>query len=237
MQNQLWKYSVHKAANCCQNVSIYCMRKILFLLVILQTFAHYGKAQTNVEPYIGWQKDLNSSVFKQLNTGVQLNFKESPAYEFILQLQRSWPMATVSYDSAFTTNTDLPVYASAKKIIKPAAFSFAIGHRITVAGKNTANVFNIIIYTGIRLQGINVKYKYDRDNYTILNPDKTIIRTGFYVSGGAEYMRLLKNGRIFFQLAASTESLHRKIKYPASFNFLAPLSFNTGYSFNIKKNK
>ncbi len=211
------------------------MNKILILFITLQITVHYAKGQTSVEPFLGWQKDLNGGKFKQLNTGVQFSFKESPGYEFILQLQRSWPLAIVSYDAAFTTNTALPIFTGAKKSIRPAANSVALGHRIVVAGKNTANVFFIIIYTGMRVQRIAVKYEYDNDNYTILNPDKTLTRAGIYLSGGAEYMRVFKNGRIFFQLTASTQSLQKKIKYPSSFNFLAPLSFNAGYSFNIKK--
>ena len=211
------------------------MKKILILLIILQTIAHYAKAQTNVETFLGWQRDLKGGDFKQLNTGVQFSFKESLDYEFILQLQRSWPVELVSNDSAFTPNTDLPLYASAKKSIRPAANSFALGHRIAVAGKKTANIFFIIIYTGIRFQRIAVEYEYDRDNYTVLNPDKTLTRAGIYLSGGAEYMRVLKNGRLFCQLTASTESLQRKKKYPLSFSSMAPLAFNAGYSFHIKK--
>lgn len=121
-------------------------------MITLHTIAQNAKAQANVEPFVGLQRDLNGGKFNQLNTGVQLSLKQSAAYEFIVQLQRSWPVALVSQDSAFTTNTDLPVYAGAKKSIRPAANSFALGHRIAVAGKNTANVFFIIIYTGIRFQ-------------------------------------------------------------------------------------
>lgn len=213
------------------------MKKILTLLLPLQLLAHYGKAQVFAEPFIGWQTDLNGNQFKQLNTGLQLSLKKSSSYELILQLQKSWPIKMVSRDSAFTTNSSLPLYAEAGKTIKPAMSSVALGHRIAVAGKKTDNVLFIIINTGITYQRIEVNYGYDKSNYTILNPDKTQAVTGLYLSGGVEYMRLIKNGRLFFQLSLAPAPLGKEMNYPSSFHFIAPLAFNAGYSFTIKKNQ
>lgn len=201
----------------------------------LLLFIAGSKAQVYLEPFTGYQTDLNSNDFKQINTGLQCSFKKSRGYEFVLQLQKSWPLNFVAADSSFTPNPALPVYASTKKTIRPAALSFAIGHRIKVAGKKTANIFSILIYTGITYQNIKVNYQYDKSNYTVLNPDKTQSRAGFFMSGGAEYMRQFKNGRIFFQLIAASPPVGKKIKYPSSFNFMAPLAFNAGYSIPFKK--
>ena len=211
------------------------MKKILILILPLQLIIYCGKSQVFAEQFIGWQTDLNGNRFKQLNTGLQLSLKKSSSYELMLQLQKSWPVKIVSNDSAFTTNSNLNVYAGAKKTIKPAMSSVSLGQRIAVAGKKTANILSIIIYTGITYQRIAVSYVYDKSNYTVLNPDKTQAVTGFYISGGAEYMRLLKNGRVFFQLSLAAAPLGREMNYPSSFNFMAPLAFNAGYSFTIKK--
>jgi hypothetical protein len=151
------------------------------------------------------------------------------------QLQKSWPLPYVSNDSSFSTNPTLPVYASAKKILRPSATSFAVGHRLKVVGKKSVNIFSLIAYTGLTAQKINVNYTYDKNNYTILNPDKTQKRISVFLSAGAEYMHLLKNSRFFIQLIFSTPPIAKKINYPSSFNFLAPLSFNAGYSIQLKK--
>ena len=59
-------------------------------------------------------------------------------------------------------------------------------------------------------QKIGVSYEYDKDNFIILNPDQTIERLGLYLSAGVEYMRLLKNGRIFIRLTAATPPAAKK---------------------------
>lgn len=203
--------------------------------ILLVTFFNCCLAQTYLEPFIGYQTDLNSNDFKQLNTGLQCSFKKSKRYEFILQLQKSWPLAFTTSQAAFTPNPSLPVYINAKKDIRPGAMSMAIGHRIKVAGKATANIFSVIVFTGGTYQHIKVNYQYDKNNYSILNPDKTQQRVGLFLSGGAEYMRIIKSGRIFFQLNAATPPAGKKPDYPSSFNFMAPLAFNAGYAVLIKK--
>jgi hypothetical protein len=214
------------------------MKKIIALLITISLFDGYCVAQFYIEPVIGYQIDLNNkNRFEQINSAVQCSFKKSKNYEFVLQLQKSWPLPFFSNDSSFSQNPALPVYANAKKTIRPASSLFAIGHRITVTGKNSSNIFLVVLYTGITSQKIQVSYQYDKSNYTILNPDQTQERVGIIFSGGLEYMRLLKNGRLFIQLNFVTEPVGKKIKYPSSFDFIAPLSLNAGYSIPIKKNK
>lgn len=121
--------------------------------------------------------------------------------------------------------------------MRPSALSFTMGHRFTVIGKNAANVFLVIVYAGFTAQKIAVSYNYDKNNYTILNPDQTQKRISSVISGGVEYMRLLKNGRLFAQLIAASEPVGKKIKSPSTFDFMAPLSFNVGYSIPLKNNK
>jgi hypothetical protein len=207
------------------------MRKITTLIIALNFFAAYCVAQIYIEPVIGYQIDLNNKKrLNQINSAIQFSWKVSKYYGLVFQLQKGWPLPYVSSDSSFSTNPALPVYASAKKTIRPSVTSFAIGQRITVIGKNSVNIFSFIAYTGLTAQKIGVSYAYDKNNYTILNPDKTQKRVSVFLSAGAEYMHLLKNGRFFTQLIFSTPPIGKKIKYPSSFKFLAPLSFNAGYS-------
>lgn len=215
----------------------YYMKKILTLLLFVTLCANCCKAQQiYAEPMIGYQLDLNNSgKFKQFNTGLQCSFTKGKGYEFILQVQRSWPGSTVSADSSFTANPSFPLYAAAKKTILPSAFSFALGHRFAVAGRKTDNIFFLLFYTGLTSQHIAVSYDYDKNNYTVLNPDQTQHRTNLYIAGGAEYMHLFNKGRIFFQVTASSPP-YGKSAYPSSFHFMGPLAFNAGYSLSLKKN-
>jgi hypothetical protein len=212
------------------------MKKIIPLIIALNFFAAYCIAQVYIGPIIGYQIDLNNKKrLNQINSAIQFDWKVSKYYGMIFQLQKGWPLPYISSDSSFSSNPALPVYASAKKTIRPSAISFAIGHRIMVKGKNSANIFSFIAYTGLTAQKIAVSYSYDKNNYTILNPDQTKKRISGFLSAGVEYMHLLKNGRFFTQLIFSTPPVGKKIKYPSSFNFLVPLSFNAGYSIPLKK--
>lgn len=212
------------------------MKTFLYLFVMASCLIDISFAQTFAEPLVGYQKDLNNKPsFAHVNAGIQLAFKKNNHYEFLLQLQKSLPLSQAGIDSAFTPNTALPLYIGANKTIKPSIFSLAVGHRFKITdSKKTTGLF-ILLYTGLSFQKMKVEYKYDKENYSILNPDKTLSKSGVYISTGIEYMRSLKNGRLFLQLCISTEPLTRITAYPASFHFMAPLAMNLGYSLPIKK--
>jgi hypothetical protein len=211
------------------------MKKVLPLLIALGLFAGKVSAQIYVEPVIGYQLDMNNNGFKLVSSAVQLALQKSRRYELIFLLQKSWPLAITSNDSAFTANSSLPVYTAAEKTILPGSFAVSIGHRFVLAGANGLNRFSLLVNTGLTAQKIKVRYRYDKSNYTILNPDQTQNRFSVFISGGVEYMRLLKSGRIFFQTVVSSPPAGKPIKYPSTFKFMAPLNFNIGYSILIKK--
>lgn len=214
------------------------MTKTITLFITATLFTCCGFAQIYIEPIAGYQVDLNNTQkFKQINSGVQFSFKKSNRYELLMLLQRSWPVKAVSNDSAFTANPALPVYTNAEKTIRPSISSFSIGHRIKIAGKNSANIFSIILYTGVACQKFGISYNYDKNNYSILNPDKTLDKIGFVIGESLEYMRLVENGRIFFQVNIFTPPSGKRINYPATFKFMAPLAFNAGYSLQIQNKK
>jgi hypothetical protein len=214
------------------------MKQIITLVITVILFTVYGTAQVYIEPVIGYQTDLNNKKsFQQINSAVQLAYKVSKYYGLVVQLQKGWALASTAADFAFSANPALPVTIAAKKTMRPSALSFTIGHRITVAGKNSANIFSVILYSGVTAQKIAVTYEYDKNNYTILNPDQTQKRISGIFSGGVEYMRLLKIGRLFAQFIAASEPVGKKIKYPSSFDFMAPMAFNIGYSIPVKNYK
>jgi len=212
------------------------MKKIV-TLTLLGLATKYCAAQVYLSPVVGYQVDLTNSHFQQFNTGLQFSNKFNSIYELIFSVQNSNAIPYHSSDSAFSANPQVPLYNDAKKTIRPQLFSVQVGHRLTIAGRKTKNVFAIAFYTGVAAQKIKVSYDYDKTNYTVLNPDATQKRTGLFLSGGFEYTRILTNGRILLQLNYAAPTIGEKINYPSSFDFMAPLAFNVGYSILLKHNR
>jgi hypothetical protein len=210
------------------------MIKLIPILILTSFIAISGKAQLYVEPVAGFQHDLNNPGFKLISTALQLAFKPSRQYELLLLLQRDWGLPLKSTDAAFSLNPALPLMVNAAKTICPSSVSLAIGHRIVVAGSKSLKKLSLILFTGLTFQHISVDYLYDKSNYTILNPDRTINRSGFYVAGGFEYMMMTKTGRMFVQLLIASPPTGKESGYPASFHAMAPVSLHLGYSIPVK---
>jgi hypothetical protein len=210
------------------------MRRTLLLLLAIVLLPKLSLCQVFIEPFGGYQVDLNNhGKNKLINSGVQLALKKR-RYEFLVQIQKSWTAKETHYsDSSFTTNPSLPLYAPAEKKLTISSFSLGIGNRIKVAGRKSNNSLFVKLYIGAMYQKIKVNYQYDKSNYIVLNPDETEEQTGVYVSMGLEYMRQLKTGRLFFDVNfSSPPSGHPS--FPA-YKFVAPLSFNIGYSIQLSK--
>jgi hypothetical protein len=217
---------------------LFIMKQIILFLVFICNYPNII-AQTHLEVFTGYQHDINNRKynFDMINSGVQISWKKNRTYEMLLQLQMGWGIKKNFSEAAYTSSPDFPVQSNAKKIISPAAISFSIGHRFVTTGKNFPGSISVLLYTGLAYQKIKVFYQYDKINYTILNPDRTQEDIGVSFTIGAEYMKQFKNGRGFFQVLTGPQPLLKKIPSNISFNFMAPLSFNAGYSFIIKKQK
>lgn len=206
------------------------------LLTIFILAGSNAKAQWYIEPIAGYQVDINNHVhFKGLKTVVNFCNTISRRYQIIFQLQKNWPLAYYSSDTAFTTNTGLPLTQMAAKTISPVSFSFGLGQRFKIAG-NGSNFLFVSLYTGLQSQQVKVAYDYDKNNYIILNPDKTATRSGLYIGCGASYIRQLGKQRLLVQLEYSF-LLQSKIYYPGTFNYVTPLSVELGYAIPIVKSK
>lgn len=212
------------------------MRKSFLTLSLLFLILSYSQAQIHFEPIIGYQLDLNNHPrLNQLNTSFQFAFKTKKS-ELLLTVQKSWGFARFSSDSSFTINPSLPLYSPAQKKTSPGIFSFLISRRWTIIGNQASQHINLLASIGVSHQAIKVNYDYDKADYTILNPDKTIATTGMEMELGLEYMLPVENGRWFAQLKVGGMTVfHKKDDYPNSFYYSAPLSLNLGYSFQIKK--
>ena len=214
------------------------MRKWIIVVLTFIFTGTKGVAQSYFEPIIGYQIDINNhGRFTQINSGIQAAFSKGRNYELVVRIQKSWGSSYRSMDSSFTANPSLPLYAKANKTIVPQTWYFSVDHRFKLKSGNNKNQFSFLLLTGLMAQKLTVNYQYDKDNYTILNPNLTQKRTNLFVGAGVEYMRLIKENRLFIQLTVSSPPAGNPIKYPSSFSFMAPLAFNAGYSILIKKKK
>ena len=211
----------------------FCMKRAI-LLCMAMVFCQIVYCQLYIEPFAGYQKDLNNKNFQLLNTGVQLSFIRSRRYELILQLQKSWPFSRHSADSSFTLNPNLPLYSAAAKNLRPSVITAAFGNRFKILGVHSKNGLYVKVFTGFVYQRVSVRYQYDKTNYIVVNPDKTLQAAGVFLSGGLEYMRQLPTGRLFGEINFSTPPATGKLDYPYSFNLMAPFSVNIGYSILLK---
>lgn len=224
----------NKISSCCIFIN---MKKLICLLTILAGLVSISSAQIFLEPLLGYHMDMNNSSnrFSQFNTGLQFCLQISRRYELLMKAERAWPIVKRASDIAYSSNPNLPLSINAEKTIRPFSFSFSVGHRIKIFGGKTKNNFSALIYTGITKQQIEVSYQYDKTNYTIFSPDQTQETVSVAVAAGFEYMRQLKKGRLFAQLQIASMPLVRKIKTASSFNYIAPLSLNIGYSIPLSK--
>lgn len=230
MSSKLYRH----AAISGKNTSGILHMRITLLLFCLMACCKPACCQVYIEPFAGYQKDLNNKNFQLLNTGIQLAYTRSRRYEMIFQLQKSWPTGGNSSDSAFTLNPNLPLYSAAVKQTRPWAITAAFGNRIKILGTHSKNSVNIKIFTGFVYQRVSVRYQYDKTNYIVLNPDKTLQAAGVFLSGGLEYMRQLPTGRLFGEINFSTPPATGKLNYPYSFNLMAAFSVNIGYAILLK---
>lgn len=213
------------------------MKKIVLLLLLAVFSGAYCSAQFSLEPYVGYQHDLNnySKGFKQYNTGLQIVWKAQRRYEILMMVQGSWPVSKTGTDSIFTTNPSLPVAALASNTYSPTSLYVAVGQRFKVTNTASINSLAIVVNVGICYQKITVSHKYDKSNYVILNPDNTIDRTGPYLSGGLFFMHTTGNGGLFAEAIISSPPVGGKTRAYSSYNFLAPLAVNIGYSITLSK--
>lgn len=214
------------------------MKQKISLAILLCSF-NVCCAQTYLEIFTGYQTDINSGKthFNLINSGFQITVKKNRRYEIMLQLQKSWGIPGNSTDVAYTANPGFPLQSTAEKTITPSVASFLLGNKFVVTGKNFPGNISFVVYGGFSYQKLKVKYQYDKNNYTILNPDRTQEGTGLFFLTGIEYMKDVKNGRFFFQVLAGPPPTMKGTSSNISFNFIAPLSFNAGYSFILKKAK
>jgi len=211
------------------------MRKWILLAGTLLVLPVMAKAQWFIEPLTGYQQDLsNHGRFPLFDLGLQATLDRSRKYELIIRLQHGIGFSQHGIDSSFTSNPALPLYAAAHKTLLPSAGYLSFDQRFKFRTRRPGHQFSVLLLLGINTQKVTVNYQYDKANYTVLNPDVTEKMSRLCVGTGVEYMRVLKNSRMFVQLTLSSHPGGMSW-VPSSFSPMAPLAINFGYSVPLKR--
>lgn len=212
------------------------MRNILLITCFL--LCNCSQAQVYLAPYTGYAIDVRPKQnLHTINTGLQITFSNKSGYAFSTGIINGFGIRRKGEDSSFTSNPSLPIYANAAKTMHTSFFGIYVnnGLRLFKIGDHQSVHFNLSF--GLRIQKIIVNYKLSNSDYVVLNPSAEAERFGPYAGAGFEYLYKLKQGRIFFQTTVVTPSLGRRNEQPDRFSIPVPLSFNVGYSFEIKNTK
>ncbi len=208
------------------------MKRTAVVLLFLFPLAALG--QVYFEPGIGMGKDLNNKNGYYVLPNFQLAIKFSKVYSLVFQAQKDFSISDNTYsDMAYSLNTSLPAYSPAAKAIQRSIVSVGLGNRLNIAGFSKANKFFIGIYTGIGIQKATVSYSYDKDNYIILNPEKSDDVVGLYLGLGLGYQILAQKNRLLMELRITSQPSSGKSTYPNSYQWVAPLSLHLSYSIKL----
>ncbi|HRN56853.1 MAG TPA: hypothetical protein PLL71_10395 [Agriterribacter sp.] len=207
---------------------------LLFLIPIL------SRSQNTIEPYIGYGIDPgNKALFSQVNAGLQYPVINRRVYQMLIRVQGGLPLSgTSGNDAAYTSDPSLPLHVTAAYKAKWYSAAFIIGNRfrlVSWAGKNTISPF---VSAGVIYQRIAVgHYDYNMEKYTVLNPHRSLKKSGPCIGGGIQYKRDLGRGAAFLQTEFLSSPL---VESRNNYNYKLPVPFamNIGYvvEFN-KKNK
>ncbi len=214
--------------------------KALTVLWLMAAILYNGRtaAQIALEPYIGYSIDTdNREHFSQINTGVQLAVINKPVYKMLVGIQGNFPLFPFAgTDQAFALNPDLPLTSIAKRKTSAQALSLLLSHRWKIGNRYKLNGFSAVLHVGIAEHTIRVRYYgYDKDHYTVLNPQTVQKHGGVFLGAGIHYDRKFYNSRLFAQLTINSPLLTRLDKH--DYKTLTPLSLNVGYGFDIGKKK
>lgn len=220
------------------------MIKKIFAYIFTCFLIFTAYPQTYIEPFLGFRANKSTEdnnkpyiILQQIYTGIQLSKLKRHNYEYAFQLSVGIPIAKKGFDSSFTLNTNFPLYAPANKTIKVNAISTYFIQKYKLIDFKSNDDINLLLNTGLVFRQIKVTYNNDKNNYIILNPDKTKMVFGGSLGFGFQYTHTYKKNRFFIQADIDFPIITKKDKYVNSFKTLFPLTILAGYSFEIKNKK
>lgn len=210
-------------------------RKQVLTLLLFSPFM--AKAQNTIEPYMGYSIDLgNERTLSQVNIGLQYPVITHRVYQMLIGVRGGFPLNKHSRnDAAYTSEPSLPLSVTIGYEAKWYSCAISLGHRfrlISWADKNTISSF---VNAGVAYQSISVNHDgYNKDEYTVLNPHRSLKKAGVFIGGGIQYRRELGMGAIFLQPEVSSPPLVESLN---NYNYKLPVPFaiSIGYTVGFKK--
>ncbi len=216
------------------------MLKLIFLFIFCIVFAINGKTQSSLVAATGISIDVNNNAYTFYHIPVTLEWMGNVKKSFLLKLDYDIPFHATVTDYAYTLNNSLPASIALRKKIIPYIFDISIGWRIHLFTNKQNNKFYLdLLPIGLSNQNIHVVYSgYDKNNYSILNPDESLNKGGFFISAGFVYSAHLKGNNLMVMLYLQSPPATRRGDYAVSYRFCAPLQLTVGYDFlSLKKRK
>jgi hypothetical protein len=218
------------------------MPKKLFTFLITYAFIFSAYSQSCFESFLGYRanengqtKDDTRPTLRQIHFGANYITPKKNNYENGYRINIALPFANnFVFDSSYTLNTNLPLNAPAKKTVQVYSFSASFIRKYLLFRVRKKNELNFLVNAGIAYQKIKVSYEYDKKNYLILNPVKTINSFGILLGFGLRYARVIKGNKIFIESVTDIPILTSKNKYPSPLKIIFPVGFNIGYSIALK---
>jgi hypothetical protein len=216
------------------------MKKYILLFIIGCLFQNIINAQKYIEPIIGYQNNFlnindtkKNGILNQAYIGLSFSNKKREQYEYAFNLSSGIPITKKIVDSSFTLNIGLPLFSPAYKYTSFFSLSASFVQKYKFIDFSEKDKLIFLFGLGFTYQSIMINYEYDKINYVILNPDKSIRKFGLHTSFGIQYLHYLKKGRIFIQSEIESPIFTKKTKYYTNLKAILPLRYSLGYSIEI----
>ncbi|HRO45636.1 hypothetical protein [Agriterribacter sp.] len=206
-------------------------------LALLFLFPFLSQAQNNVEPYIGYGIDVNNKQpLSQVNIGLQYPVINQRIYQMLIGVNGGLPLNKhTGNDVAYTSDLSLPLSTGTGYETKWYSCAVSLGHRFRLISWADKNIISPFVKAGLAYQNIAVRYdSYNMDKYTVLNPHRSLKKTGLFIAGGIQYKCELNKGYIFAQAEISSPPLVESLNN-YTYELPGPFTINIGYVVEFKK--
>jgi hypothetical protein len=207
--------------------------------VLLFLFPALAQAQNTLEPYIGHSIDVrNTPSLVQVNVGLQYPVIDRGIYQMLIGVNGGLPLdKRTGNDIAYTPDPSLPLSASTGYETRWYSCAVSLVHRFRLISWADKNAISLFVKAGFAYHSISVSYdNYNRDKYTVLDPHRSLKKTGPFAGGGIQYKYELNKGSVFVQTEFASPVL---VKNLHNYNYKLPALFaiNIGYVVAFKKRK
>lgn len=207
--------------------------------ILLFLFPALAQAQNTLEPYIGHSIDVRNTPSQvQVNTGLQYPVINRRVYQMLIGINGGLPLyRRTGNDIAYTPDPSLPLSAAAGYETRWYSCAVSLVHRFRLISWADKNAISLFVKAGFAYQNISVRYdNYNKDKYTVLDPHRSLEKTGPFIGGGIQYKYALSKGSVFAQTEFSSPVLVKNL-YNYNYKIPAPFAINIGYVAAFKKRK